>query len=99
MKMRLLLLMHGGLQFSLALAAASEAAKLIFFWGGGLFYCIKNDMDILLSGQWYFVDVFFDDTVSHLEYTVLWYGCLLTVALDIKHCRFDGNFSDSKWGC
>lgn len=98
MKMRLLLLMHGGLQFSLALAAASEAAKLIFFLGG-LFYCIKNDMDILLSGQRYFVDVFFDDTVSHLEYTVLWYGCLLTVALDIKHCRFDGNFSDSKWGC
>lgn len=72
MKMRLLLLMHGGLQFSLALAAASEAAKLIFFFGGGgLFYCIKNDMDILLSGQRYFVDVFFDDTVSHLEYTVL----------------------------
>lgn len=98
MKMRLLLLMHGGLQFSLALAAASEAAKLIFL-GGGLFYCIKNDMDILLSGQRYFVDVFFDDTVSHLEYTMLWYGCLLTVALDIKHCRFDGNFSDSKWGC
>lgn len=70
-----------------------------FLGGGGLFYCIKNDMDILLSGQRYFVDVFFDDTVSHLEYTVLWYGCLLTVALDIKHCRFDGNFSDSKWGC
>lgn len=65
MKMHLLLLVHGGLQFSLVLAAASEAAKLIFW--GGLFYCIKNDMDILLSGQRYFVDVFFDDTISHLE--------------------------------
>lgn len=51
MKMRLLLLMHGGLQFSLALAAASEAAKRIFFGGGGFFIALKMTWTFFYQGS------------------------------------------------